>query len=65
MEMNRPAKELLGKMGDCVASIDRVLRDNRLRGDVQADDVSTLCWAMVELSFRLKQTVFNDLSNLD
>ena len=63
--MTRSSKELLGRMRDGLEAIEKVLRDDNLRAKTQIADVNMLCWAIVELAFRLQQSIGDELRDLE
>ena len=60
-----PSKTLLRKMLAVIDTMENVLRDDGLTAETQIADVQSGCWAMIELTFRLQQSVFDELSDLE
>lgn len=59
------APELINKMRQCADSMDKILKDNSLKADVQISDIDCFCWAMVELALSLQSKVRTDLFGVE
>lgn len=63
--MKRSSVILIAKMRGTIEMIERVLHDPKLKADVQIDDVKTICWAMIQLTFELQRAIGEELYDLD
>ena len=63
----RPAgsKILINKLRTVPDVMEKILRDNGLKADVQIADIEMLCWAVVQLAINIKTAVDLELSDLE